>query len=215
MQPSTIETLDRELNIQNVATKAGEVPSLYQQLMVPNDAPICSITRRFGKLRPLCHPDQGGTQEELVWLHRAHRVLTYPDAPIVYEFVWGEAADNVLSFENNLDSWTLFSLRRQQRIDFLLAHALFVFWLLCCFGMRLTSHLAGNRILRKFFEKMSETSVKRINFHRPLYFYKVTGYESRLSSSTAFAKLLLGFDNGNISTKQLSVGFRRMSLAKS
>ena len=52
----------------------------------------------------LCHPEQGGTQEAFVWLQRANRVPTDPDARNVSELDGWEAADNVLKFKNNPDS---------------------------------------------------------------------------------------------------------------
>ena len=99
----TVATVDRELKTRDIATKEGDFLNLYQQLMVPNDAPMDSITKRLRKPILLCHTDKGGTQEVFVWLQRDHRILTDSDARNVFELEGCEAADNLLSLKNNLD----------------------------------------------------------------------------------------------------------------
>ena len=61
----------------------------------------------------------GGTQELFVRLLRARRILAVTDARNVYELEECEAADDVLSFKNNIDYRTMFSLGRQERISFI------------------------------------------------------------------------------------------------
>ena len=104
IQQGTTETPDRKLKTDDFAYKMGEVQSLYQQLMVPNEAPIDSITRRFQKLRLVCDPDQEGTQKTFFRPQRAHRNLTDSDTCTVLELEACKAADNALRFKNNLDS---------------------------------------------------------------------------------------------------------------
>ena len=65
IQQSTSVTLNRELHSHDVAIKIVVVLVSYEQLMVPNDAPLISIEKRLRKLKLLCHPNQGGTQEAI------------------------------------------------------------------------------------------------------------------------------------------------------
>ena len=71
--------------------------------MVPSDAPKDSIKRSFWKLRLLCHPEKGRTQEAFVRLQRAHRNLTEPDVRNVHDLEGCDAAENILTFKNNPD----------------------------------------------------------------------------------------------------------------
>ena len=118
IQRSTVASPDHEVKTCDIATKMIEIPSLCQQLMMPNDAPLYSITRRFRKLSFLCHPDHGGTQKAVVRLERAHQFLTDPDACNGYELERCEAADDVQIFKNHISLCTLFSLGRQQLVFF-------------------------------------------------------------------------------------------------
>ena len=60
----TVATLNCELQNCNDANKMGDVPGTYEQLMVPNNVPVKSITRGFEKPILSCHPERGRTQEQ-------------------------------------------------------------------------------------------------------------------------------------------------------
>ena len=62
IQQLIVSTLTFELQTRDDASKMNEVVGFYKQLMVPNDARVDSITRRFRKLSLLYHPDQRGAQ---------------------------------------------------------------------------------------------------------------------------------------------------------
>ena len=83
------------------STKQMESASLYELLLVPSDASVEEITRKFRKLSVLCHPDQGGTSEIFVRLQRAHRILTDHNARAEYDVNGCEAADKLLTSKNN------------------------------------------------------------------------------------------------------------------
>ena len=91
IQQDNLATVDRELETPDIVTKMGEVLSLYQQLMVPNDGLTDSITR-FRKLSLLCFPDKGGIQETYVRPQRDRKILIDTDARNVYELEGCEAA---------------------------------------------------------------------------------------------------------------------------
>ena len=75
IQQGTVATPNSQLKSPDIATKMREFVTSYNQLMVPNDAPKESITRRFLKLSLLCHPGQGRSQEAYVRLQHAQQNL--------------------------------------------------------------------------------------------------------------------------------------------
>ena len=75
IQKDTVATLDCDLKTREIATKMGELLSSNQQLMLPKDAPMYSITRRFRKLILLCQRDRGELRDCLSGYSRLTKFL--------------------------------------------------------------------------------------------------------------------------------------------
>ena len=80
----------------------------YDKMMVPNGVPVEQITKKFLKKNLLCCPGQGRLQNMIVQLHRDHQFPGDRNFQKFHDAEKCEVADNLLVFQNNQQSQTLF-----------------------------------------------------------------------------------------------------------
>ena len=98
LQGEAINGLKRELEVRGTF-KMGDKLTLYDQFMVSSNVSDEVLAKRFNKLSLLCHPDLGCSHDVFVWLQRAHRILSDPEARLRYEAEGFEAAEEFLSLK--------------------------------------------------------------------------------------------------------------------
>ena len=147
---NTVANPHRQLKCRDNITKKGDDLSLFQQLILPNDAPKDPKTKSSWQLILLYNQDQGGIQEAFVRQQRAHRVLADPDARKVFELERCETAEDVLSFKNNIEQRTLLLLECQQKNNSLAGPSFYLVFLFA--AVKLTS--VSERNIIGYLEKL-------------------------------------------------------------